>query len=28
MSNYIQGLPDYIRKQLSDCKERLVRFID
>lgn len=20
LSNYIQGLPDYIRKQLADCK--------
>lgn len=28
LSNYIQGLPDYIRKQLAECKEKLYRFID
>ena len=28
LSNYIQGLPDYIRKQLTDCKEKLYQFID
>jgi protein associated with RNAse G/E len=28
MSNYIQGLPDYIRKQLAECKEKIYHFID
>ena len=28
LSNYIQGLPDYIRKQLTECKEKLYQFID
>jgi hypothetical protein len=28
LSNYIQGLPDYIRKQLAECKDKLYRFID
>jgi hypothetical protein len=27
-SSYIQGLPDYIRKQLVECKEKLYQFID
>jgi len=28
LSNYIQGLPDYIRKQLAECKEKINQFID
>ena len=28
LSNYIQGLPDYIRKQLAECKDKLYHFID
>ena len=28
MSNYIQGLPEYIRKQLAECKEKIYRFVD
>ena len=28
LSSYIQGLPEYIRKQLSDCKEQLFQMIE
>lgn len=28
MGSYIQGLPEYIRKQLADCKEKIYRFVD
>lgn len=28
IGSYIQGLPEYIRKQLADCKEKIYRFVD
>lgn len=28
ISNYLQGLPEYVRKQLYECKEQVYRLID